>query len=136
MYQFVRVRRYTDAQLICHGLLLYNFVKRAPRTILRNPHFLVFENDEIVAWIGCTRRSTAVYEIRHLTVLPAARRRGIGQAALSFMLDQLRERGVAYCYAHIQEDNVASQELFLKNGFILLREGPVQKYSRPLQEGL
>ena len=136
MIKFVRVRQYSLAVLICEGLKLYNFVERWPNVILKRPHYAIYEGEKLVGWVGCTRRRGAVFEIRHLTVMPEARGKGIGRAALEFMLSLLSDHGAVYCYAHIRSDNVASQELFIKCGFTLMREGLVRKYTRSLITGL
>ena len=137
MLSFVRVRQHSLALLICRGLIRYNFVKRRPGVILRHPHYAIYgENYGLVGWIGCTRRNGAVFEVRHLTVMPEARGRGIGKAAVEFMIAKIKENGAVYCYAVIHEDNAASQSLFLKCGFVLAREGYIRKYTKSLVEGL
>lgn len=134
MLKFVRVRQYRLAVLICYGLELYNFVERRPSVILTHPHYVIYEDEKLVGWVGCTRRGGQVFELRHLTVMPDERGKGIGQKAVEFMLQLLRQHGAVYCYAHIQRSNVASQELFIKCGFTLMRDGVVRKYTRSLQE--
>lgn len=135
LLKFVRVRQYKLAAIICKGLNEHNCVERKPKMILRNPHYAMFEDGNLVGWIGCSRRYGAVYEVRHLTVLPEARGRGLGQAALKHILYLLAQRGVVYCYAHIRQDNIASQELFEKMGFKLMRDGPIRKYTLSLTRG-
>lgn len=136
MLKFVRVRQHSLAVLICQGLKLHNYVDRKPAAILKSPHYAAYDGLRFVGWVGCARRRGAVYEVRHLTVLPESRGMGVGLAAVQFMLRLLRENGAVYCYAQIRRDNIASQELFIKCGFTMLREGWIRKYTRSLREGL
>jgi len=103
--------------------------------ILRNPNYAMMDDGKLLGWVGCSRRSGAIYEVRHLTVLPEARGRGLGQAALKNILYLLAQHGAVYCYAHIRQDNIASQELFEKMGFKLMRDGPICKYTLSLTRG-
>lgn len=136
LLKYVRVKKHSWAVSICQRLRLYNYVERQPRDILRHPHFTIFEGRELVGWVGCSKRYGSVYEVRHLTVLPQARGRGLGHAALDFILQKLRQNGATYCYAHIRRDNAVSQELFIQHGFVLMREGWLRKYTRSLTHGL
>ncbi|MBS3951172.1 MAG: GNAT family N-acetyltransferase [Peptococcaceae bacterium] len=135
MLKFVRVRHYSLAELICEGLELHNFVKRQPEVILKSPHYAIYEGEKLAGWIGCARRRGAVFEVRHLTVRPELRGKGVGLAAVEFMMRLLRQHGAVCCYAHIRRDNIASQSLFQKCGFTLMREGLVRKYLKLLREG-
>ncbi len=66
----------------------------------------VFEADfeQRSAWIG-------------ILLLPAARRMGIGSAALKSLSQQLPELGIDTLFAEVQPDNAASVAFFQKNGF-------------------
>ena len=56
-------------------------------------------------------------EILNIAASPTDRRRGIGQALLSRMLDDCASRGTASVYLEVRESNLPARSLYRKNGF-------------------
>lgn len=57
-------------------------------------------------------------ELPSIAVSPAARRRGIGNALLTALFDEVRGHGAARMFLEVRESNEAAILLYEKNGFI------------------
>lgn len=64
------------------------------------------------------------------TVVPWKRGRGYAQRALALMLEHVREEGLAYVEITTDPDNLASQQVILANGGVL-----VERFKQPPQYG-
>jgi ribosomal-protein-alanine acetyltransferase len=62
-------------------------------------------------------RSSSVGHILTIDVLPAYRRRGIGQKLLQEMEKIFRGKGVRTCRLEVREDNAAALQLYKKLGY-------------------
>lgn len=56
-------------------------------------------------------------EILNLAVLPADRKRGVGQALLEAVLQPMAKRGVREAYLEVRESNADAIGLYRRNGF-------------------
>lgn len=135
MLTFVRISEKSLAEFICQHLLRHNFVQRTAKDILRSPHYALYEENTLVGWIGYLRIREKQYEIKHLTVLPEARQRGIGKAAVSYVVGLLRERGADSCHAYIRPTNIPSIRLFFGQGFRWTKGSRMRKYTLDLKKG-
>jgi ribosomal-protein-alanine N-acetyltransferase len=78
------------------------------------------ESNEIVGFIiGMIRtdRNTMSGHILTIDILPAYRRRGIGQMLLQEIERIFKEKGVRNSYLEVREDNVAAAGLYQKLGY-------------------
>lgn len=57
-------------------------------------------------------------EVLTLAVCPDGRRRGVGSALLSRLLDSLRERRIAVLFLEVADDNAAALALYRRFGFV------------------
>ena len=77
---------------------------------------LIAEDDDIVGFIVTRETAAGEYEILNLAVSPGARRRGIGQTLLQYIL-QTRP---ATWFLEVRESNFAALQLYEKQGFVAL----------------
>jgi GNAT superfamily N-acetyltransferase len=131
---YKRITEKSLAVSICRHLWHHNFVRRTAKDILRSPHYAIYEENTLVGWIGYRRVREKQYEIQHLTVLPEARQRGIGKAAVSYVVGLLRERGADSCHAYIRPTNIPSIRLFYGQGFKWTDGNRMRKYTLDLKQ--
>lgn len=75
------------------------------------------EGNEIAGFV-LARAVADEAEILTLAVRPNGRRRGVGTALLSQLLNSLRERKVAVLFLEVAEDNAAGLGLYRRFGFV------------------
>lgn len=73
---------------------------------------------------GSALRATAIIaylpfdaELQSITVWPQARRRGLAQGLLRWLLDRARQRGVERLLLEVRESNLAARRLYERAGF-------------------
>ena len=79
---------------------------------------LVAEDDRGIAGFVLARAVADEAEILTLAVRPEERRRGVGSALLSRLLDDLRASGVAALFLEVAEDNTAALGLYARFSFV------------------
>jgi ribosomal-protein-alanine N-acetyltransferase len=88
----------------------------------RHRYYLAAEDDDgtLLGWAGLMVVAEDA-QILTVGVVPAARRRGIGQGLLDAMLDEAKRRGALAVFLEVRADNDAAQALYRRNGFVDLR---------------
>lgn len=75
-------------------------------------------------WEGVERAAYAVLllvldeaHLLNITVAPARQGRGVGAAALGFLLDQARQNGASQFFLEVRESNLQALSLYRSRGF-------------------
>lgn len=94
--------------------------------------FAVVDEEEVVglAMTPVLDPASGVAELGYL-VLPAHRGRGVAGEALRLLTAWVREQGLTRLLLRIDHDNVASQRVAARCGYVLERDGGVQLWSLP-----
>ncbi|MPZ16157.1 MAG: HAD-IA family hydrolase [Chloroflexi bacterium] len=100
-----------------------------PEIYLTEGDFLVGEREQRIVAMGAIRRTSAEgAELKRMRVHPDSQRRGFGQ----HMLDALQRRAIQLGYARLSLDTtvqqVAAQQLYLKNGFTETGRGRIDRF--------
>ncbi|UCF58499.1 MAG: GNAT family N-acetyltransferase [Candidatus Bathyarchaeota archaeon] len=104
------------------------FTKQHIAFLLENPRNIrlaAWENDEIAGFIiGLIQNfdETRIGRVYTLDVAVKHRRKGIGLKLLHELEQVLIEKGVKNCYLEARTDNVAARELYLKHGYIEVKQ--------------
>lgn len=125
-----RIRDRGTARLVAQGVRRFNGVSLSIRRILNRPHYAIVRSGKIAGWIGIERRSSGVYELCHLSVLPRYRRAGLGESASRQSIAVIRSWGGHYAYTRIVRNNKPSINLIRKFGFRQTRGGRVLIFGR------
>lgn len=97
---------------------------------------LVAEQDQSGV-VGFLVASTAIreWELENIAVSPAARRRGIGRALITALIDRARQTGAREIRQEVRASNLAAQNLGLSVGFV--QQGRRSNYYRdPVEDAL
>lgn len=74
-------------------------------------------------------------QITNIAVHPSHRRKGVGRALLSALLDHAKKQGVLQFSLEVRASNVSAQSLYLQQGFQIA--GTRKRfYSHPTEDGL
>jgi ribosomal-protein-alanine N-acetyltransferase len=85
--------------------------------------FLAWETDMPIGF-ALARDLGAECEILTLGVLPACRRRGVGRALLSTILDRARRQSIPSIVLEVAADNAVARRLYNANGFVAVGRRP------------
>jgi N-acetylglutamate synthase-like GNAT family acetyltransferase len=84
---------------------------------IENPDDQWFVCEEKSGIIGCVASRKTTGEVRHIVVLPAYRRKGIGRQLANSAIECLRKIGCSKIWGQIRVNNENSQRLFESLGF-------------------
>jgi len=84
---------------------------------VENPDDQWFICEEESGIIGCVALRRTTGEVRHIVVLPAYRRKGIGRQLANSAIEYLRKVGYSRIWGQIRVNNEDSQRLFESLGF-------------------
>ena len=97
--------------------------------------FLVAAAEETVVGFGCILLAAGEGELVDIAVLPAYRKKGLGQMLMTALLTQAREQGTENLYLEVRQSNTPARNLYEKNGFTAI--GIRKKYYRePVEDAV
>lgn len=76
----------------------------------------VSEEDELLSYVGCSYVIDEA-DIGNLATASDARRRGLGEGTMKFLLSTLKAKGVVVVFLEVAEDNTPAKALYDKLGF-------------------
>jgi ribosomal-protein-alanine acetyltransferase len=94
--------------------------RRTMRAELEGSHsyYLVAEDGGVAGYAGLfAPRGAREADIQTIAVAPQARRRGLGRALMTALIDEARARGARQLFLEVREDNPGAQTLYGALGF-------------------
>jgi len=96
------------------------------RSFLEDPliHGVTYEKNHHLLGYILWREVLDEAEILTLVVSPLSRRKGIGRALLTHLMEELPRKGIYRLFLEVAEDNPAGIQLYTQHNFVLLGKRP------------